>query len=297
MEVSKIMKITFLGTSAGEEYPGIWCECENCSKARSWGGKNIRRNSSVILDSDIMIDIGKTAHVQAERFGLSIRKIETLLLTHSHKDHLNTHTLWARQMPSGYDKLSEEEKKIVSSPRFSPLPYLNIFGSRQVSDTFIKDGIDYDSPQWEMQFNTVEPFKKYYAGDIEIYTLDGNHPDGGIHSINYIITRNNRTFLYLTDTGYPFDETLNALKSYKYDFIITEGTFGFGNDSTGHMRLDKNLRLLEFFNANRLWKNKPDYYITHVAPHWCPPHDEYSPILEEKGLTLAYDGLVWEYPY
>ena len=291
------MKITFLGTSAGEEYPGIWCDCENCTKARNWGGKNIRRNSSVIIDGDIMIDIGKAAHIQAERFGLNIREIKTLVLTHSHKDHLNTHTLWARQMFYDVNTISAEKRKQVSSPRFTPLPQLNIIGSKQVSDTLIKDGIDYSSPRWQMQFNIVEPFKKYSYGNLEIYTLDGNHNDGDIHSINYIITRKNRTFLYLTDTGYPFDGTLEALKNYKYDFIITEGTFGFGEDSTGHMRLDKNIQLLKFFNENKLWKDKPDYYITHVAPHWCPPHDEYSPIVEEKGLKLAYDGLILEYPY
>ena len=291
------MKITFLGTSAGEEYPGIWCECENCNKARKWGGKNIRRNSSAVLDDDVMFDIGKTAHIQAERFGISLPKIKTLLLTHSHGDHMSSHTFWARMMPPGYDLLSGEEKQKVSSPRFSALPLLNVFGSRQVSQLLLIVGIDYDNPHWNMKFHVVEPFSTYHIDDLEIYTLDGNHPDGEIHSINYIVTRKNRTFLYLTDTGYPFDETLNALKKFKFDFIITEGTFGFGEDSSAHMGFDKNMRLFEFFNANKLWKNKPDYYVTHVAPHWCPPHDEYSPILEQNGLTLAYDGFVLDYPY
>ena len=68
------MKITFLGTSAGEEYPGIWCECPNCSKARGLGGKNIRRNSAIVVDGDAMVDIGKTAHIQAERFGINIKE-------------------------------------------------------------------------------------------------------------------------------------------------------------------------------------------------------------------------------
>jgi len=291
------MKITFLGTSAGEEYPGIWCECENCEKARRLGGKNIRRNSSVILDGDVMIDIGKTVHIQAEKFGLNICKIQTLLVTHSHKDHFNTHTIWARQMPPGYDELSIEEKIQTSSPRFSPLPELTIFGNKSVAEALLKDGIIYDESQWNMQFNIVEPFQKYYSVDLEFYALDGNHPDGSIHSINYIITRKNRTFLYLTDTGWPFDETLEALKKFKFDFIITEGTFGLGVDSTAHMRLEKNMRLLEFFNDNKLWKNTPDYYLTHIAPHWSPPHDEYAPIVEQKGFKLAYDGMVIEYPY
>lgn len=293
------MKITFLGTSAGEEYPGIWCDCEYCSKARKWGGKNIRRNNSVILDSDVMIDIGKSALVQAERFGVDIFKIKTLLVTHSHRDHFNTHNLWSRQMAPGYDKLSFEEKQKVSAPRFSSIPPLNMFGSKRVSDALLNDGIDHNNPWAQIRFNLIKPFNKYCDEDkdLEIHTLDGNHNDGKIHSINYIITRKNRTFLYLSDTGYPFDKTLEAISSYKYDFIITEGTAGFGDDSGAHMGLRTNLRLLEFFNANKLWKDKPDYFVTHISPHWCPPHDEYSPVLAEKGLILAYDGLVLEYPY
>ena len=272
------MKITFLGTSAGEEYPCMWCECENCAKARRWGGRNIRRNSSVILDGDVMIDIGKTAHIQAERFGVNLREIKTLLVTHSHKDHFNTHTLWTRIAV------------------FTPLPQLNTFGSKQVENTLLNND-RYNNVSWNMRFNTVEPFQKYCADGIEIYTLDGNHNDGETRSINYIITRKNRTFLFLSDTDYPFDTTLDALKQYRYDFIITEGTYGLAEDSAGHMGLNKNARILEFFNANKLWKSQPDYYITHMAPHWCPPHDEYSPVAEAKGMKLAYDGLVFDYGY
>ena len=289
------MKITFLGTSAGEEYPGVWCNCVNCAKARKWGGKNIRRNSCAVLDGDVMIDIGKTAHMQADRFNINLQKIQTLLITHSHRDHLNAHTFWARQMPPGYDILSADEKKKVSSPNFSLLPELTVFGSKKVSETLLNDGIDYDNPKWNMKFYTVEPYKKYYADNLEFFTLDGNHNDGEYHSVNYVITRKNLTFLYLSDTGWPFDKTFDALKNYRYDFIITEGTFGFGADSSAHMGFEKNLRLLYFFNRNNLWKNNPDYYVTHMSPHWCPPHDRYSPIAAKYGLTIAYDGLALEY--
>ena len=273
------MKIIFLGTSAGEEYPGIWCECENCSKARKWSGKNIRRNSSVILDKDVMIDMGKTAHIQAERFGVNLREINTLLVTHSHLDHFNTHTLWTR------------------CAAFPPPPHLNIFGGRQVFNALISND-RYDAESWNISFNTAEPYKKYNpCENLEVYTLDGNHNDGQNRAVNYIITRRNRTFLYLSDTGWPFDKTLETLAKFKYDFIITEGTGGLSPDSGGHMNLNFNIKLFEFFNGNRLWKSSPDYYVTHIAPHWAPPHDEYVLILAEHGLRLAYDGLVLEYPY
>mgnify|MGYP002244409905 CR=1 FL=1 len=33
------MKLTFLGTGAGETYPGYWCECPHCTYARKHRGK------------------------------------------------------------------------------------------------------------------------------------------------------------------------------------------------------------------------------------------------------------------
>jgi phosphoribosyl 1,2-cyclic phosphate phosphodiesterase len=272
------MKITFLGTSAGEEYPCAWCGCEHCAKARVRGGKNIRRNSSVIIDGDAMIDMGKTAHIQAEKFNINLRDIKTLLVTHSHKDHFNTHTLWTR------------------SAAFPPPPCLDIFGSKQVHQALLNND-RYDENYWQVKFNIIGSFKKYIADNLEFFTLDGKHGDGEVRAINYIITRKNITFAYLSDTGWPFNETLEALARCKYDFIITEGTTGLSEGYDSHMGLKDNIRLLEFFSANKLWKNAPDYYVTHVAPHGCPPHDEYAPVLEEKGLTLAYDGLVIEYLY
>jgi len=294
------MTLTFLGTSAGEEYPGIWCECAYCETARKLGGRNIRRNSCAVIDDDVMIDIGKSAHIQAERFGINLRKIETLLVTHSHNDHFNTHTLWARQMPPGYDLLPQSERQGLVSSRFSPLPMLNMFGSNQVFETLKADGKGFDSERWNLDFTVVEPFRTYTAPGLEFFTLDGNHTDSyenNSRAVNYIITRDGVTFLYLSDSGFPFDATLDAIKRFKYDFIITEGTFGQSTGGTsGHMRLDINLRVLDFFNENRLWKGAPDYYLTHIAPHWTPPHDEYVKIVENHGLKLAYDGLVLEYP-
>ena len=51
------MKLTFLGTSAGESYPAIWCDCENCTYAREHGGKNIRMNTGSMIDDDILLDM------------------------------------------------------------------------------------------------------------------------------------------------------------------------------------------------------------------------------------------------
>jgi len=283
------MKLLFLGTSAGEEYPGIWCDCEYCAKARRFGGRNIRRNSAVMIDGDTMIDIGKTAHIQAERFGANIRGIRNLLVTHSHIDHFDIHTMWSRQMSRSVENLTPEEQKNASSPRFTRAPAIEMFGSAQVEEAM---KAEVNLGECNINFHKVIPYENYTANNLELFTLEGNHPDGSVNSINYIVRRGGVTFLYLTDTGWPFERTLDEIAKHKYDFIIVEGTFGFGVDSLHHMNFEKNVRLLDFFNANKLWKDKPDCYLTHIAPHWSPPHDDYLPHVESAGMKLAYDGLV-----
>ena len=50
------MKILFLGTSAGESYPGVWCACPNCAYARARGGRNLRMNTGTMIDDDVLLD-------------------------------------------------------------------------------------------------------------------------------------------------------------------------------------------------------------------------------------------------
>ena len=82
------MKLTFLGTGAGEGYPGYWCECPHCTYARKHRGKNLRTNSSMVIDEELLIDIGPSCFDNAARFGVNLSKIKTLLVTHPHEDHL-----------------------------------------------------------------------------------------------------------------------------------------------------------------------------------------------------------------
>ena len=51
------MKLTFLGTSAAEGFPAIFCNCEYCKEARKLGGKNIRSRSQTLINDDLLIDL------------------------------------------------------------------------------------------------------------------------------------------------------------------------------------------------------------------------------------------------
>ena len=60
------MRITFLGTAASEGFPNAFCHCENCEGARALGGPSLRKRSSALINSDLLIDIGPDC---AERGG------------------------------------------------------------------------------------------------------------------------------------------------------------------------------------------------------------------------------------
>ena len=33
---------------------------------------------------------------------------------------------------------------------------------------------------------------------------------------------------------------------------------------------------------------------THIAPHFTPVHDEIAPVMQQKGISIAYDGMTVE---
>ena len=51
------MKITMLGTGA-IGYPLSFCNCDNCKEARIRKGKSIRKRASMLINDDLIIDLG-----------------------------------------------------------------------------------------------------------------------------------------------------------------------------------------------------------------------------------------------
>ena len=57
------MKIKFYGTAAAEGFPGMFCSCETCEKARKAGGKNIRTRSQTVINNELMIDFSADTYL------------------------------------------------------------------------------------------------------------------------------------------------------------------------------------------------------------------------------------------
>ena len=288
------MKLTFLGTGAGEGYPGFWCRCPHCAYARRQGGKNLRAYSAAALDDVLLLDCGPTAFPNAARFGLDLTQAHTLLITHPHEDHLLPLQLLWRAAEEANCGLPFEEKIYHGGARFTSVVPLAVYGNAH-TEALLK-GI-WAEEIWRkngMTFTRVHEGAAFESHGYRVTPVRGNHGKPGFaHS--YIIEKEGRTLLYALDSG-SFDEDQQALlRSHVYDAVVMEGTYGLNSAGDGHhMSLEKNIGWLRFFKENGCCAANFHFYLTHMSPHWCPPHDQYAEMAREHGLEVAWDGMTVE---
>ena len=83
------MKVKFLGTSAAEGIPALFCTCNNCMHARKYKGKNIRTRFSILLDDSYKIDFPPDSYLHLLRYNLDYTKLKSVFITHDHSDHIS----------------------------------------------------------------------------------------------------------------------------------------------------------------------------------------------------------------
>lgn len=283
------MKLTFLGTGAGETYPGYWCECPHCTYARKHRGKNLRTNSSMVIDEELLIDIGPSCFDNAARFGVNLSKIKTLLVTHPHEDHLQPQHLYWRNTDESLLPLTYVEKMRHGGPRFTDIPQLNIYGNSFVMET-LRKSLD-DMEELKINLHEIKEGKEEKTDGYRILPVRGNHGSQQGFSHSYIIQKDEKTLLYALDSGSYDEDQFALIQEYQYDAVIMEGTTGLNEQYGGHMCLVNNIRIRERLKENKCLRENSRFLLTHLSPHWCPPHDWYESIVASEGLELAYDGL------
>ena len=81
------MRVTFLGTGTSHGVPMIGCDCDVC---RSSDPRDNRLRSSIYVEGDdglcLLVDTTTDLRAQALRAGL--KRVDALLFTHSHADHI-----------------------------------------------------------------------------------------------------------------------------------------------------------------------------------------------------------------
>lgn len=270
------MKITLLGTSAAEGWPGLFCQCEACRKARTLRGKNIRTRSSALIDDTLKIDFPPDILHQVIQNNLDLRRINALLFTHGHDDHCATPEL---QYMSNYFVTTEFERS------------LPIYGPDDVIAR-LEQGLDLS--RLPITLHTLRPWETVAIEGYRVTPVLAQH-DPSQTCFNFIIEApDHATLLYATDTGWYEEPTWQFLSQYRFDGIVVECTKGpVEGGYMAHLSIPEVLRMRDIFLRQGSFHPDSPMVTTHHSHLGGMMHDELEACLNPHGIQPGYDGMTF----
>ncbi len=284
------MKLQFLGTGAAEGAPAIFCQCETCQELRRRGEKEWHTRSQYLIDEALGIEFSPDAYYHALRFDLDLSKMRYLLVTHSHMDHFYAHDFILR----GYKYADGRDKP------------LTIYGNEEVLEVFRECTRREMKEVVAKHFTLVKvsPFQPFVCGEREEYTVTpllAQHGNAETPLV-YLVEKEDKTYLHLTDTGRLPEVTLDYLEKYltkkgkAVDFVTFDCTFlfGVGGEVSRHMGLEDNLATQRAFETRKIANEGTRYAITHYSHNSNPVLETLERARKAYGYLPAYDGLTVE---
>lgn len=280
------MKIKFFGTCAAEGFPAMFCECDVCEKARLLGGKNIRTRSQALIDEGLLIDFPADTYMHVLNYGLDLKKVKALLITHGHDDHIYPMDIFYRENKYGHLK-NEEEKKAL------PV-YATAASGKEFVDALTKKGVQEKDPN-ALVFKEIKPFEEYSIEGYTVIPLKADHAKH-LDPVIYIIKKENKAVLYAHDTGYFPEETWEFLgnSNIKFDFVSLDCTSVMKDYAvSNHMGLKACCDVREELLKNNADENTV-FILNHFSHNGGYIYDDLVTVAKEKGFLVAFDGAEYE---
>lgn len=259
-----MMKLEFLGTGAAD-----YLLERDCNEAE------FRRYTSTLLDQALLFDPGPHIFHYAETFGKMdlFDNLETVLITHSHGDHLC----------------------VESVRRLAALsPYCKFAGNAASLEVIEQAGVKVD-------YTVLKPFEAYTFGNYKVTPVFANHYTGRYDEqpLLYSVETDGKKLFYATDTGWLPAATWDYISTMRYDAMVFELTVGeasydcriFTHTSVEMLRIM--LRTLchrdKHCNATNFGCK---LFATHMAKTLHPDHATLAAMLAPLNVTPAYDGMI-----
>lgn len=249
------LTITFLGTGTSSGVPMIACNCEVCTSEDS---KDTRLRSSIMVQSSATtIIIDATPDFRYQMLRERVKKIDALLITHPHKDHIagiddtRAFQFFNKRPTDVYaNKMSLEGVKKEIPYAFQQLAYPGV-------------------PKVNLHEITLDPF---VIGDIPIVPILVWHHKLPVYGYRF------GNFTYITDA--------NAI-----DEIEKEKIKGSTVIVLNALRVERHISHFSLEEAVELVKELgiPTAYFTHIS-HQLGLNKKINSILP-KGMSLAFDRL------
>ena len=271
------MILRYLGTAAAEGWPALFCTCDNCRRARSAGGRNIRTRSQAIIDDRLLIDFPADTYMHVLNSGLDLANIRHCLITHDHMDHLYAPEFHMRDDVFAY----------VDGPP------LMVYGTRPTAvkvDLAARRG--HHGASARFQSVTIRAFESFSAAGLTITPLPANH-DHQCEPVIYLITDGSQSLLYAHDTGYFLDAAWQYLtdKRPRLDLVSLDCTTIRTYCRDGHMGLATAIEVKERLRLLGCIDDHTHLVLNHFSHNGGATYDELLPDAQAAGFTVAYDGM------
>lgn len=269
------MEIQLLGTSAAEGYPGVFCKCKACEKARDLGGKNIRTRTSAIIDQTIKIDFPPDTYHHVLTHALDLGDIEHLIFTHTHHDHFYPDDLRMRQPGFAHE-----------------VPYpLHIYGNDVVMSR-CKATLRTLGDQFEL--HPLRAFKTFQIRGYYITPLLADHNPLETCFI-FHVQREGKALLYGNDTGWFPDETWEWLEGKKLDVVTLDCTNGLIPERHNHLNIEAVKEIKDIFMNKGIINKESRVIATHFSHNIHLTHQDLEKQLNPYDIEVAYDGMKIEF--
>ena len=278
------MEILYLGTGAAEGVPAMFCNCETCQEVRKRGVKEFHSRSQVIVDGSVGIDFPPDAYYHALLYGVDLSAVEYLLVTHSHMDHFYAHDFILR----GYKYANALDKP------------LTIYGNEEVCAVFQECTRRELRPEiaQKISVKAVQPFQPFSFAGYTATALKAQHSKSE-QAYVYLLEKNGKSYLHLTDTGRLPLETLNFLERYvrekgmRAQLVTFDCTFLFwtAGETSRHMGLGDNAVQRQELLRRGVTDERTKYVITHFSHNSAPLKENLQRAEREFSVQAAYDGM------
>lgn len=258
------LELTFLGTGTSVGVPMIGCDCETCS---STDPRDKRARSSIYVSTPecaFVVDTGPDFRMQCLRE--DIRRLEAVLLTHPHMDHV-----------SGFDDVRR-----FTIPEEAIMP---VYGLPETLEAMQR--IYYFS------FNSVNRWRGYLKaearviegpfrlGDTEVTPVIVKHARVG--TTGFLFSRGGRKLCaYFSDIKEPMPDTVEQLRGV--DTLIVDGLRHTPHPT--HMNFAEALAFAAEVNPRQTWLTHIQCEILHAREEQKLP----------TAVKIAYDGLKLRWP-
>lgn len=271
------MRLQVLGSAAAEGVPAYFCECPVCVDARTNKGRNLRRRTSYLIDSDTLIDCGPDFARQRDEFRIETLSLRRILFSHSHKDHLDIYPFLMRQ--KRYSVVTQDLTIIADT---APLERLR-------NET----GCTFD--EMHLTAKHISPGQTLQDGDMTIFALRATHAPVTT-PLNYFITRNGKTILIQNDSGWWNDDTWDMARDsgLKADLVVLESTTGFGRPDSAdhHLGVNSTVRFRDKLAEIGVITDATKCIVNHFSHHGDPRQERLDAFFLPKNMTPAYDGMI-----